>query len=87
MIAVAAEELVGNRPRCSAVKKWDGQLAVLALFPWFCAGYPQILGRFCAVTCGLHRPCEAEYTEYESSGLCNGCISLSVGEAYAKMAR
>ena len=32
MIAVAAEELVGNRTRCRAVEKWDGQLAVLALF-------------------------------------------------------
>ncbi len=32
MMAVAAEELVGNRPRCRAVEKWDGQLAVLALF-------------------------------------------------------
>ena len=32
MIAVAAEELVGNRTRRRAVEKWDGQLAVLALF-------------------------------------------------------
>ena len=32
MIAVAAEEFVGNRTRCWAVEKWDGQLAVLALF-------------------------------------------------------
>ena len=81
MIAVEAEELVDNRTRCRAVEKWDGQLAVLALFHGSAPVIHKSAAVFCAVTCGRHRPCEAKYTEYEPQGLCDGCISLSIGEA------
>ena len=37
---------------------------------------------FLSALYSLVPPREAKYTEYEPQGLCDGCISLSVGEAF-----